>query len=1088
MKNNSKYFQKKTIAFVSAMLIAFAGISGTFAQSGIRDMLSVSAEDSIIESNLVITQKFFSLGDNANNKVDFYYFQTTDDGTVDFDNKDARRLVFSINGKSEDISLPEMKANETCIAYRVLESGDYDYFTLNDTATGWIYLGTNFRNVNKKFDNWLIEDENSLEEQTWNGNDISASTTYSFTSLNQDGSKKTIATISGKANTGTLSIPYDSKYTYFSIHDTGGYHTGAYANTQTTSYWNTETETWDTFAVDGKHQESVILGLFVNDAHFPMLSNYDVQEVRILKNGEVIQTFDKKTFDGGYGAVTQKFERGDGSTTMGFCAGEDYESYSWEADVINHNEYQKLTYDSNIKINGKFLANVPYTTFFSSLDGERHENDYYLPPPAEYYNEDDVPVYYLPEPAMDIRDEQTVVISDEVFSGELSPTAYWSDSSDSRYTEIEKGNHGNVYLLKNADIIESYSAGDFDNGAFTIPDYDSYSDYFLKIAHDSNEEFFTYYKWSEKEGKWKFRVNTEETPIASVPVTYAEFANYITFFNNTTNNVEGKENKITMKFVSGDVETPVLSEWSKEEFDNGSIVFEMPFALAGTPTLDFYSYAEGTPSFGYEKTWIEEVVTFTYVGIDPVYVGGWGTFYDEGLKTPTPPPASKTEIVDLADIAVPVTNASKNDVNEGTTGTIRLLRINPDNEDNLISSIPYTSDDFRFASYAFEYEDDSYYFLEVETSKDSHEYLYLKWKDENHGWSFSSLVYEPQKAMEILNRPWIYKLSMENVWLNPDIINTIKVYTLNNGIRTEKFHISDKNVIGYGFVFNDFVFHSSMNCQNRVDYECSDGFTYTYLFVGTEPVLISKINTATGTTTRKLPNRNILAGAVNGNRYVVEVPTNARKNDKIVIYGKTIAGVDINYTVTQEHYDDSVVFPVGEYTVINQTTGKKADVVITEDGYTGGEYINLTNPDEISTYSVKSPDGAVLSEGIYQGSLSSFDDIGISGNKLRSKYYAIFETKSGVNNSIYSDDMTISKGYMGVKNDELETVIPKSQLTGDINSDHTVNVADIVKQQKYLFKQENLDLESYVNADMNHDGKVNVIDLALLKKQLLNQS
>ena len=427
-------------------------------------------------------------------------------------------------------------------------------------------------------------------------------------------------------------------------------------------------------------------------------------------------------------------------------------------------------------------------------------------------------------------------------------------------------------------------------------------------------------------------------------------------------------------------------------------------------------------------------------------------------------------------------------LNEGTTGTIRLLRINPDSEDNLISSIPYTSDDFRFASYAFEYEDDSYYFLEVETSKDSHEYLYLKWKDENHGWSFSSLVYEPQKAMEILNRPWIYKLSMENVWLNPDIINTIKVYTLNNGIRTEKFHISDKNVIGYGFVFNDFVFHSSMNCQNRVDYECSDGFTYTYLFVGTEPVLISKINTATGTTTRKLPNRNILAGAVNGNRYVVEVPTNARKNDKIVIYGKTIAGVDINYTVTQEHYDDSVVFPVGEYTVINQTTGKKADVVITEDGYTGGEYINLTNPDEISTYSVKSPDGAVLSEGIYQGSLSSFDDIGISGNKLRSKYYAIFETKSGVNNSIYSDDMTISKGYMGVKNDELETVIPKSQLTGDINSDHTVNVADIVKQQKYLFKQENLDLESYVNADMNHDGKVNVIDLALLKKQLLNQS
>lgn len=56
-----------------------------------------------------------------------------------------------------------------------------------------------------------------------------------------------------------------------------------------------------------------------------------------------------------------------------------------------------------------------------------------------------------------------------------------------------------------------------------------------------------------------------------------------------------------------------------------------------------------------------------------------------------------------------------------------------------------------------------------------------------------------------------------------------------------------------------------------------------------------------------------------------------------------------------------------------------------------------------------------------------------------------------------------------------------ASMTGDVNTDSTVSIADIVSLQKYLFNLNSLSADAKSNADMNGDGRLNIFDLALLK-------
>ncbi|MDE7093398.1 MAG: carbohydrate-binding domain-containing protein [Oscillospiraceae bacterium] len=60
-------------------------------------------------------------------------------------------------------------------------------------------------------------------------------------------------------------------------------------------------------------------------------------------------------------------------------------------------------------------------------------------------------------------------------------------------------------------------------------------------------------------------------------------------------------------------------------------------------------------------------------------------------------------------------------------------------------------------------------------------------------------------------------------------------------------------------------------------------------------------------------------------------------------------------------------------------------------------------------------------------------------------------------------------------------------LTGDVNLDGSVGVADVVLLQKYLIGKETLSEEAYQNANIINDDVVNIYDFVALKRKVLNE-
>ena len=100
------------------------------------------------------------------------------------------------------------------------------------------------------------------------------------------------------------------------------------------------------------------------------------------------------------------------------------------------------------------------------------------------------------------------------------------------------------------------------------------------------------------------------------------------------------------------------------------------------------------------------------------------------------------------------------------------------------------------------------------------------------------------------------------------------------------------------------------------------------------------------------------------------------------------------------------------------------------------------------------------------------------------------------NEDIYNEDL--GANYLGTldvaeaentSGDSFTTTSLSSQNTsvikGDVNSDGTVNTADITTLQRFLLAADTIHITEPSSADMNDDGSVNIIDFILLKKLLL---
>lgn len=60
---------------------------------------------------------------------------------------------------------------------------------------------------------------------------------------------------------------------------------------------------------------------------------------------------------------------------------------------------------------------------------------------------------------------------------------------------------------------------------------------------------------------------------------------------------------------------------------------------------------------------------------------------------------------------------------------------------------------------------------------------------------------------------------------------------------------------------------------------------------------------------------------------------------------------------------------------------------------------------------------------------------------------------------------------------------PPFSITGDVNDDKILNIADIVMLQKWLVNA--VEIKDLSVADINNDGKINIFDAVLLKRQIL---
>ena len=129
------------------------------------------------------------------------------------------------------------------------------------------------------------------------------------------------------------------------------------------------------------------------------------------------------------------------------------------------------------------------------------------------------------------------------------------------------------------------------------------------------------------------------------------------------------------------------------------------------------------------------------------------------------------------------------------------------------------------------------------------------------------------------------------------------------------------------------------------------------------------------------------------------------------------------------------------------------------------------------TLSVNSADAA-FSGGVWTGSFDSGKTVTITAKPADGYTFA------GWSGAVSSDSATIT-----VTADKAVTLVCTFNKTeygrGDVNTDGSVNTADLVLMSKYLLGREDFTKKQSELADMNEDGSADIFDMVSLRKELL---
>ena len=423
------------------------------------------------------------------------------------------------------------------------------------------------------------------------------------TKLDRDGNSSMVAYLDGDMQKSYVTITYNDNYKYVAHVNTGIQ--SSTPDVDEWYYYDENTGEWVQFYANGgkSHLYTAPLDICFKKDTIPGISEFinDDTEIRINKDGKLFKTV---------GIIGEKE---DGSNII-FVSGLEYQNYTWEMDVDYTEEYQRSIKTVTGTIYGRFLANRPYivskdlkvsTVITDNTNDTGEDLDSQGKPnggsgiggadtdtgedTGSTPNKDDNKHGAIFDLQYPIVDEDGKPVIDENGNAEMG--------------SIKDVEHGDAWIMKNAEVVQEISAGDLDYSIPFIEDYDRDATYFIKIGLDVDNTEFLYYRYNPRVGWWDFRVNTKDTPIYKAPVTFAEYPNEFS-----------KGTAYSKKSTSNVIDGTEVDSWTMEEFAGGEKSLSVLTNDNNIITTVLFDYADT----------IGGGIYYQYVGIDPVPVYAYG--------------------------------------------------------------------------------------------------------------------------------------------------------------------------------------------------------------------------------------------------------------------------------------------------------------------------------------------------------------------------------------------------------------------------------------------------------------------------------